>query len=225
LLDKSATILNLIEDLIVVKKSNNMRLMFRKWLIFGGIAAALIAAIIASVTIFDRPEEIPQEFLEARASGAEIAKSINSFADSVVADLQSISRKNEDGDYTAALDLTIEEIKKAREAKDRSLDLLGELQKMVPSIEKMRTDEAQQLAMQAVSTEVALVGKLIEYNDDLNKLLNNMRLKFVSYDPAIYNEQTDAITKTMNEKALQINEMSRKYQALMSEFDETVGNK
>ena len=197
-----------------------MRLMFRKWLIFGGIAAALIAATVAFISFSDRPEKVPQEFLEARAKGTEIASSINVFADSVVVDLQEIAKKNDEENYTAALDLTIEEIKKAREAKDRSLELLGELQKMVPSIEKMRTDAAQQLAMQAVSTEVALVGKLIEYNDDLNKLLNNMRLKFVSYDPASYDGETDSITKAMNEKALQINEMSRKYQMLMKDFDD-----
>jgi len=197
-----------------------MRLMFRKWFVFGGISAALIAAVVASVYLVNRPAKIPQDFLDARSRGAQIAQEINSFADSASASLDEISKKDSEGDYTQALDLTLIEIKRAREAKDKSIELLGELQKMTAAITDIDSEELQQTAMQAVSTEVSLVGKLIEYNDDLNQLLDNMRLKFVSYSPTDYNKDTETITRRINEKALQINEMSRKYHALMREFDD-----
>lgn len=198
--------------------------MFRKVLVFGGIAAVLIAAVITLIFVYNKKPEIvvPQSFLDARAKGAEIAIDINQFAESVIGDLDNIAKKDAEADYTAALDLTIAETAKARNAKEKSFELLQELQKMVVSLEGISDEESRQLAMQAASTEVALVGKLIEYNDDINRLLDNLRYKFVSYDPAKYNEQTEAITKEMNDKALQINEMSRKYQTFMREFDERV---
>ncbi|MDD4931201.1 MAG: hypothetical protein PHG66_03575 [Candidatus Colwellbacteria bacterium] len=194
--------------------------MFRKCLIFGGISAAFIAVATLSVYLYTRPIEIPKSFTEARGRGADIASAINDFSDQARISLDEIVKSDREGDYTKALDLTIIEIKRTREAKDKAIELLGELQEMASALGEIKAEGPQSIGMQAVSTEVGLVSKLIEYNTDLDNLLNNMRMKFASYQPETFDKETEAITKRMNDIALDINGSSRKYQSLMKEFDE-----
>jgi uncharacterized protein Yka (UPF0111/DUF47 family) len=64
-----------------------------------------------------------------------------------------------------------------------------------------------------------LVDRLLNYNEKTRQLLDILRKKFTSYTPENFNAEMEQITKAMNDDALAINELNRKYQSLMEEFD------
>lgn len=165
---------------------------------------------------------MPAEFTEARASGAEIASFLNEFSDNSINSLEKIKEEDKAGRYGNALDITIKELERIEKARTKTIELLSELEKMAASIPSIPDDEAQSLGMQAISTEISLVDKLLNYNEKLKSLLDILRSKFTSYSPEQFNDEMAEITKGLNEDALSINELNRKYQTLMKEFDKKI---
>jgi hypothetical protein len=194
--------------------------MFRKWILPSLGVIAIIAIIVVAFRFISKDGfSVPESFAEARINGAVIADFLNEFSNNSVAIISEIEEKDQAQKYDEALNLTIQELTRVQEARVKTIELLGELEKMAASLPDLPQDEAQALGMQAISTEMSLVDKLLNYNEKTRQLLDVLRMKFTSYTPENFNAQTEEITKSMNEDALAINELNRKYQSLMEEFD------
>lgn len=180
--------------------------------------------IIVSITIvgfgfISNQTTTPKHFAEARISGALIAGSLNNFSSESIDALNKIAEKDQAAKYNEALDLTIYELERIRIARLKTMELLGELEKMAVSIPDIPDYEAQSVGIRAISTKISLIDKLLNYNEKTKQLLDILRNKFTSYSPAKFDEETKIIIQTMNEASLEINELNRKYQNLMEEFD------
>jgi hypothetical protein len=194
--------------------------MFRKWILPSlGVITIIAIAIFAFKALSKDGFSVPESFAEARINGAVIADFLNKFSSDSVAVITEIEEKDRAQKYDEALNLTIQELNRVQEARVKTIELLGELEKMAASLPALPQDEAQALGMQAISTEMSLVDKLLNYNEKTRQLLDVLRMKFTSYTPENFDIQTAEITKSMNEDALAINELNRKYQSLMEEFD------
>ena len=194
--------------------------MFRKWILPSlGMVVIVSAAAIGLTFIPKNGFSVPESFAEARINGAIIADFLNEFSSDSIRVISEIEKKDQEQKYDEALNLTIQELNRVQEARTKTIELLGELEKMAASLPSLPQDEAQALGMQAISTEMSLVDKLLNYNEKTRTLLDILRMKFTSYTPENFNAQTAEITKAMNEDALAINELNRKYQSLMEEFD------
>jgi len=199
--------------------------MHRKWILPSVGAAVLISATVLGVIFLPKTGfTMPMEFSEARLKGAEIAEFLNEFSANSIRTIEEIKIKDEASLYGEALELTIKESENVQEARTKMIALLGELERMAASLPSVPYDEAQSLGMQAISTEISLVDKLLNYNEKLKSLLDVLRMKFTSYTPDKFDEQMSEITRSLNEDALAINELNRKYQNLMEEFDKKLGN-
>jgi hypothetical protein len=202
-----------------------MKPMHRKWILPSVGAAVLISATVLGVIFLPKTGfTMPMEFSEARLKGAEIAEFLNEFSANSIRTIEEIKIKDEASLYGEALELTIKESENVQEARTKMIALLGELERMAASLPSVPYDEAQSLGMQAISTEISLVDKLLNYNEKLKSLLDVLRMKFTSYTPDKFDEQMSEITRSLNEDALAINELNRKYQNLMEEFDKKLGN-
>jgi hypothetical protein len=206
--------------LIVVKKFHKIKPMFRKWILPSlGVTVIVSAAIIGFSFIPKDKFSVPESFAEARVNGALIAEFLNDFSSKSLDAIKEIEEKDKGQKYDEALNLTILELDRVQEARIKTIELLGELEKMAASIPSVPQDEAQALGMQAISTEISLVDRLLNYNEKTRQLLDILRKKFTSYTPENFNAEMEQITKAMNDDALAINELNRKYQSLMEEFD------
>ena len=215
-----ATGLNLSQKLIVVKKFPKIKPMFRKWILPSlGVAVIVSAAVLGFSFIPKDKFSVPESFAEARINGALIADFLNDFSSKSVDTINEIEEKDNARKYDEALNLTIRELERVQEARVKTIELLGELEKMAASLPSVPQDEAQALGMQAISTEISLVDKLLNYNEKTKQLLDVLRNKFTSYTPENFDAEMEEITKAMNDDALAINELNRKYQSLMEEFD------
>jgi len=202
-----------------------MKPMFQKWILpLIGIILIIPGIILGTALISKKGFTMPAEFTEARASGAEIASFLNEFSDNSINSLEKIKEEDKAGRYGNALDITIKELERIEEARTKTIELLSELEKMAASIPSIPDDKAQSLGMQAISTEISLVDKLLNYNEKLKSLLDILKSKFTSYSPEQFNDEMTEITKGLNEDALSINELNRKYQTLMEEFDKEIKN-
>ncbi len=194
--------------------------MFRKWILPSlGVVVIVSAAAIGLAFIPKDKFSVPESFAEARVNGALIAGFLNDFSSKSVATISEIEEKDNAKKYDEALNLTIQELDRVQEAREKTIELLGELEKMAASLPSVQQDEAQALGMQAITTEISLVDKLLNYNEKTKQLLDILRKKFTSYSPGNFDAEMEEITKAMNDDALAINELNRKYQSLMEEFD------
>ena len=181
-----------------------------------GVAAAFGAYILFSN--LTAPNFIPEEFTEARLNGAELASKIVSLADDSLNNISEIARFDDEGDKDEALILIAKELAKNREMRDEAIRLSAELEKMARSLRNIKPSQARILATEAVSSEVALVSRLISYNDYLLQLFETLKEK-VQTPSVKTNGRVEELVKKINEEAKAINEFNGKFSQSLAEFD------
>jgi len=194
--------------------------MFHKWMFPSFLLTAIIIVAIIGFIFIPQKASVPKNFAEARISSALLAGSLNNFASESISALNKIGEKDDSAQYEEALDLTIHELERIRLARVKTIELLGELETMASSIPMIANHQAQTTGIRAISTKITLVDRLLNYNEKTKQLLDLLRQKFTSYSPEQFNEEVVVITQSLNDEALAINELNRKYQSLMKEFDE-----
>ena len=195
--------------------------MFRKWMFpFFGMAVIIFVIIIGFVLAAKDTVTVPASFAEARINGAAISNFLNSFFQESSNRLSEIEAKDKAGKYGDALDLTVQEFRKVQEARVKTIELLGELTTMAAAIPNIPVSSAQSIGMQAIATKMSSVDRLLNYHEKTRQLLDVLQNKFLSDSPANFDIETTEIIRAMNDDALAINELNRKYQRLMGEFDE-----
>ena len=195
--------------------------MFRKWILpFSGIVIIIFIVIIGFVLAAKDTVVVPASFAEARINGAVISDFLSNFFQESSERINEIEKRDKAGEYGRALDLTVQEFRKVQEARVKTIELLGELTTMAAAIPNIPVSSAQSIGMQAIATKMSLVDRLLNYHEKTRQLLDVLQNKFLSDSPANFNIETTEIIRAMNDDALAINELNRKYQRLMGEFDE-----
>lgn len=197
--------------------------MFKRWFVVI-IAVIIVISSIAAVGFLKtrHRENLPETFVVSNAAAVEISRIITETAANSVKKLDEIDEAEQAGNYEKALDLVIEELNQSLKMREKSLDLLVELQKMSNSVSGITIPEAQELILQAVSNEISLVTHLLYYNEYWNGLLLGLRDKFGSANPTAVKTSSAEWIRKINAEATEINELNRKYQSLMAELQKKV---
>ena len=98
------------------------------------------------------------------------------------------------------------------------IKLAGQLEIMAKNISAILPASAGQMALQAVSSETALISRLITYNDYLVQLLEILQQKFSGFSKNTNGKIAELLAK-INEEAKAINELDNSFNQLMGEFD------
>jgi hypothetical protein len=184
------------------------------------VSAVIIAALFSLLKLSRKSPS--GNFMAANDSAAGISLLITENSSRALKTLEDINREDQAGHYEKALDLVIEEMKENNRVRDKSLELLIELQKMASSARSLKSRTAQQLALQAVSSEISLVSHLLLYNEHWGNLLNNLRSKFLSGGSRTFDPKTAELVQKINAEALTINELNRRYHTLIAEIKKTI---
>lgn len=190
------------------------------WWAGGIVAIFAVAGFIAFIFSPLSKAQIPSSFTDSRQAASGYAAVIVNDLSSVsgdIAQLQTLYRNG--GSSTAALDIIVAATAKHQDARDKSILLATELEKMARAIPDIRPDSAGQTALVAISSETALIGELIsQYNESLGLLLVSLRNHFSgtqNQDSAKLNAMVDAI----NTDTQSINQMNDQFVQLMQKFD------
>ncbi|MEK7193876.1 MAG: hypothetical protein AAB651_00765 [Patescibacteria group bacterium] len=163
-------------------------------------------------------KEVPREFLEARQQASVIAQEIIRMSDETANRLNEVSNLSQERKYTEAVNLIVQEIERNRQAREKAIRLSAQLEKMTQSISGITPKSASQSALEAVSSEVALISRLISYNDYMIQLLEVLRAKFLGQEKNSDGKIQELIEKINNE-ARAINDLDQKFNRIMSGFD------
>lgn len=169
------------------------------------------------------PEQVavPAEFLEARIKGADITVQITAASQHSLTVLENIAKLDREGNAAEALRLTIDEIKKNEEFRRKAMTLASRLEQMARLLPSIKPTQAQVLATEAVSAEVALVSRLVNYSEYLRRLFETLRLKFITGDAGAERTVGELIQR-INEEGKAINEFNNRSNRAMAEFDKIV---
>ena len=162
------------------------------------------------------PRNIPSDFLIARQEASLIAQNIVSLSNESISRLNEISQFDKDRKYTEALLLISQELERNREAREKAIKLSAQLEIMARNLAKISPASAGQIALEAISSETALISRLITYNDYLTKLLEILRNKFLEKQNG---DQVPELISKINNEAKAINDLNQKFNEVMKKFD------
>lgn len=178
----------------------------------------VLSAIAYGIYYWTNASFVPPAFSEARRQGASISSEIVALLGDSLKGLEKISEEDKNYHFSNALSLVLIELDRTNTARKKALDLSSSLDAMARSVKDISPVKAKNIAMQAVSQEVSLIGHLIVYNDTLRGLLETLQYKFsgdIRYD-------ADDVQKSiisLNSEAKDVNSLNDSFNAIMGEFD------
>ncbi|MFH1233166.1 MAG: hypothetical protein V1649_00750 [Patescibacteria group bacterium] len=162
------------------------------------------------------PRTIPEDFLRARQEASVIAATIVAISNESTNNFEKIAALDSEGNYTDALILVSQELERNRQAREKAINLSIQLETMAKNLDKITPSSAGQTALEAISSETALISRLINYNDFLTQILDILREKFLGR--ADGDKIPELIAKANNE-AQAINDLNQKFNDIMKGFD------
>jgi hypothetical protein len=160
---------------------------------------------------------IPSDFLKAHKEANQIANDIVSLLNSNKKDLELIEKLNKDGDFPKALVVISRALQDNQEAYSKAINLSRHLEIMAGSLISIQPSSLRQVALEAISTEITLISRLLQYNDYLKQIFELLRLKF-SGESKEDNNLRLLIEKANNEARI-INDLNKKFNDLMVRFN------
>jgi hypothetical protein len=185
----------------------------------------LLFIIIVSyflIQIFQNGNKIPKEFTEARNNGSVVAQSIVNISNFSNKDLDKVNEYDKISDYTNALILTTDIIKRNSEISNEAIQLSSQLEIMTKNIPFIKKENARQEVIQSITSRVALISQLINYSNDLNTLLDVLRQKFTGQP--IQRGEVQGLVNKINTDINAVNNFNSQATQAMTQFDKIMEN-
>ena len=163
--------------------------------------------------------QIPREFHEARLRGALIAEGIVNLSNRSAKDLENISELERNKKFSEAIKIISGAVEQNRNIRNEAIKLSGEIEKMTRTLSEIKSLEARQAAIAAISDRLALITRLINYSGYLANLLDVLRGRFEGTLP--YNgSKIQLLVDQINAEAREINNFNTLAIEAMERFDE-----
>jgi len=160
---------------------------------------------------------VPSDFTAARLQSAIIAQSIVNNSNQSTATLQTINQDDQKGDYKDALTLTNQLITQSQDMRNQAVDLSNQVENMTSALSGVKDFNAQQAALEAISSRLAVINQLVNYSGDLGKLLNVLQSKFSGATGT--DGQVQALVGQINTDVNAINNFNAQAGQAMDKFD------
>jgi len=165
---------------------------------------------------------IPREFSEARLQGALIAEGIVNLSNRSAQDLENISELERNKNFSQALKTISDVVKQGQNIRNEAVKLSGELEKMTRTLSEIKSFEARLAAIEAISDQLALISRLINYSGYLGDLLDILRGRFEGTLPnsgskiKLLVDQVNAEAKAINNFNAHAIKAMERFDAIMS---------
>ena len=185
------------------------------------ITVLLVIITVLAVRMISRESRyVPPEFYDARNNGVVLAGEIVNLSRQSLTRLTRISELDQEKNFTKALALVSEELVEYQKSQEAAARLASRLETMARLLADVRPARAREIAAEAISSEVALVSRLVNYNDNLRDLFVVLQLKFNTRNASgdLDGRVNQLITK-INEQAKAINQFNQRFNDAMAKFD------
>jgi hypothetical protein len=171
--------------------------------------------------LFKQQNQIPQSFIEARSEGAAIAANIVSLSNQSATTLQQVNKLDEQGNYTDALTMTTDLVNQSQQLRDQAIALSTQIGNMTKALTGVNSFEARQAAFQSIASQLALITQLVNYSNDLDKLLLTLQGHFSG--KAIEPNDVQGLVGQINLDVTAINSFNNQASQAMAQFDKIAG--
>jgi len=161
-------------------------------------------------------KNIPEDFLRARQEASLIAQDIVAVSNESSNTFDEIAKLDKERRYSEALVLVSRELQRNREAREKAIKLSVQLETMAKNIAQISPSSDGQKALQAISSETALISRLITYNDYLTQLLEILQDKFLGKNQG---DRIPELIAQINGEIQAINDLNQKFNDIMKDFD------
>jgi hypothetical protein len=188
-----------------------------KWII------AFVVVIVAGyglVLFWQSQNQIPTAFVNARAQSAIIAENIVTTSQQSDATLAQVNADDEKGDYSDALTLVSGLLTQSENLRNQAVELSNQIQQMTQALSGVNSFAAQQAALEAISSHLALINQLINYSGDLGNLSDALQARFAG-KPNAANIQS--LVNQVNTDVSAINNFNNQATQAMQQFDKITG--
>lgn len=164
---------------------------------------------------------VPENFVKAREKSAGIASDLVVLLDSSVKSLDKISVEDRNDRFSSALELVDKETEKIEKVRTMALELSAELNNMAQAVQGIEPVSAKNIALEAITQEVSLIGHLINYNAYFSGLLTTLKMKFI--DDSNYNSSdVQNFINNMNKEKDEVNSINESFNQKLIDFDESL---
>ena len=177
----------------------------------------IIGSIIGYVVWSSTSSRVPDAFLSSRQSAWEYAQMISSSVKDTPKNLDTVQSLEKEGKDTDAMNILVAEAQKNALAQDAAVKLSGELESMAKEIPNIKPEKAGQSALVAISTETALIYRLISYNNYLASLLGLLRDKITGKLYGV--DKINQVVDSINGEIDAINGLNQQFIDEMATFD------
>ena len=190
----------------------------RKVRIFVIFLVLLFLAYFVGRFLLAKTKTVPSEFMQARQEASLVAQDIVGMSKESAQHIDTISAMNNEKKYVEASDLVKQELERNRQIREKAITLSGYLQTMTMNVSSIEPKISAEMALEAVSTEVTLIGHLLTYNDYLNQLLGVIKGRLAGDQEASSQDIADLVKK-INDESIVVNVMNKKFNDQMATFD------
>lgn len=181
----------------------------------------IIVAGYAVAKFWQGQSAIPQDFTAARVQGAVISQSIVALSNQSTLDLEKVNQFDKKGDYTDALALTKNLVDQSKDLRDQAVQLSSQVEAMTKALSGINSFDAQQAALESISSRLALINQLVNYSGDLGHLFDVLQARF-SGAPQTKGE-VQGLVNQINTDVNAINNFDAQSSQAMTSFDKIVG--
>jgi len=191
----------------------------RTKLIVGFVVIVAIGYAIFRFT--ESKSGVPVAFTSARTQGAIIAQNIVNLSNQSTAELQQIDQLDQEHDYSDALTDATNLVTQSQQIRDQAVALSTQIENMTQALSGVSNIDAQQAALESISSRLALINQLINYSADLSQLVDTLRSRFSGTGGT--NAQVTALVNQINTDVNAINNFNSQAGQAMDRFDAIVG--
>jgi hypothetical protein len=181
------------------------------------VAGLFVVAFLMFVISPLAKNQIPPSFNESHTQASLLADDIVEIFQGATDTIVQLQQKGVAQGHSE-LTVVLEEIQNVKTAREKASLLAKELETMAIAVPEVSPDAARQTAIIAISSEAALINKIISYGEDLNQLLSLLKDTYVKgktdYD------KINNLVDQLNAESGQINEFNAQFVRLMKKFDE-----
>jgi hypothetical protein len=181
---------------------------------------AIVAVGYSAVALWQHRSGVPQSFTDARQQGSVIAQQIVDLSNQSTADLATVNELDKQGDYTDALALTTDIFNKSEDLRNKAVDLSNQVSAMTRSLSDISSFDAQQAALESISSRLALINQLVNYSGDLGKLVEVLQNHFSGKTWS--NVEVQTLVDQINTDVNAINNYNAQANRSMNAFDKIV---
>ncbi len=186
------------------------------------LALVLTVLSVGGVKLILSAKGIPPDFTSARLQGAVIAQNIVNLSNQSTDDLAKVNEFDKQGNYTDALNLTSDLIKRSEDIRNQAVELSTQIETMTKALSSIDDLAARQAALESISARLALINRLINYSNDLGNLLSTLRDHFAGNVNVENYQQVQVLVNQINGEVTAINSFNSQAGQAMDRFDKIV---